>query len=79
MALSGNKEFIALVAKYASVWARNPVVRCSVCEKITAVYATDDAGRPVCVRHGEADCQEALDTDAMLLFEYFPPDMRNPH
>jgi hypothetical protein len=78
VAFSGNKEFIALIAKYASVWAQEPVVRCSVCEKITAVYSKDDAGRPVCLRHNGAGCQEALDTDAMILFEYFPPDMRNP-
>jgi hypothetical protein len=78
VAFSGNKKFITLVKKYASVWAQQPVVHCSLCEKLTAVYSMDDAGHPVCLRHDGAECKEAIDTNAVLLFEYFPPDMSNP-
>ena len=57
------------------------VVRCGICDSVTALFQLDDRDRPICPRHGAEETADKLlmEADAHLLLDYFfQPDMDNP-
>ncbi|HKV56455.1 MAG TPA: hypothetical protein VJN94_17610 [Candidatus Binataceae bacterium] len=77
-----NRNLREFIQQYvAATEGTNPVVRCGVCDSLTALYQVDDAGRPICPRHGSGDSSDKLlmEADAhLMLGHFFQPDMDNP-